>query len=75
MKPLQLTMSAFGPYASEQSLDFADLKGRKFFLIHGATGAGKTTILDAICYALYGSATSDLRKQRRYEATMPILWY
>ncbi len=64
MKPLQLTMSAFGPYASEQSLDFADLKGRKFFLIHGATGAGKTTILDAICYALYGSATSDLREAK-----------
>ena len=64
MKPLQLAMSAFGPYASEQSLDFADLKGRKFFLIHGATGAGKTTILDAICYALYGSATSDLREAK-----------
>lgn len=64
MKPLKLTMSAFGPYADKQSLDFADLRGRKFFLIHGATGAGKTTILDAICYALYGCATSDLREAK-----------
>ena len=64
MKPLILEMQAFGAYAGKQHLDFNDLKGRKFFLIHGATGAGKTTILDAICYALYGSAASDLREAK-----------
>lgn len=62
MKPLILEISAFGPYSERQAIDFAELKGRNFFLIHGATGAGKTTLLDAMCYALYGSATSDLRE-------------
>ena len=48
-------MSAFGPYVKEIELDFEiGLDDEKFFLIHGATGSGKTTILDAICYALYG---------------------
>ena len=57
MKPLRLTMRAFGPYAEEVSLDFADLRGRSLFLIHGPTGAGKTTILDAICFALFGKTS------------------
>jgi len=52
MKPLKISFSAFGPYTKETVLDFADLKGRSFFLIHGPTGAGKTTILDAMCFAL-----------------------
>ena len=55
MKPLKLTVRAFGPYATEQVFDFAHLNGRSFFLIHGPTGAGKTSILDAICFALYGA--------------------
>ena len=57
MRPIKLTVSAFGPYAGEQVFDFAALEGRNFFLIHGATGAGKTSILDAICFALYGQAS------------------
>lgn len=61
MRPIRLVMSAFGPYADQQNLDFSDLQGRKFFLICGPTGAGKTTVLDAICYALYGSTSGDLR--------------
>ena len=61
MKPLSLTMQAFGPYASKQELDFAELQGRSFFLIHGPTGSGKTTILDAICYALYGDTSGAIR--------------
>ena len=72
MKPLKLTVRAFGPYPGEQVLDFAELKGRSFFLIHGPTGAGKTSILDAICFALYGQAsgpcaaqTAPLRPRRR----------
>lgn len=61
MKPLILKFSAFGPYLNQQILDFAELKNNSFFLIHGATGAGKTTILDAMCYALYGDSSGNLR--------------
>lgn len=57
MKPLKLSMSAFGPYAGSQTLDFSELKDRHIFLIHGPTGAGKTTILDGICFALYGDTS------------------
>lgn len=61
MKPIALTMQAFGPYAQKQELDFGQLQGRSFFLIHGPTGSGKTTILDAICYALYGDTSGAIR--------------
>jgi len=46
MKPIKLSMTAFGPYAGNQVIDFRELQDRNFFLIHGPTGAGKTTILD-----------------------------
>jgi exonuclease SbcC len=59
MKPIQLTMSAFGAYAKTQTIDFRVLGERSFFLIHGPTGAGKTTILDAICFALYGQPSGE----------------
>lgn len=59
MKPLRLTMSAFGPYTKTQTVDFRILGERSFFLIHGPTGAGKTTILDAICFALYGQPSGE----------------
>jgi exonuclease SbcC len=61
MRPLCLTMTAFGPYAAEQKLDFMELKDRTFFLIHGPTGSGKTTILDGMCFALYGDASGTQR--------------
>lgn len=64
MKPLQLTMQAFGAYAGEQIIDFTLLGDKNFFLIHGPTGSGKTTILDAISFALYGSASGDLRESK-----------
>ena len=55
MRPISLKMSAFGPYVKPIELNFeTGLKGENFFLINGATGSGKTTIIDAICYALYG---------------------
>lgn len=61
MKPLKLTMSAFGPYAGVQEIDFTKLNGRSIFLIHGPTGSGKTSILDAICFALYGDTSGSER--------------
>ncbi len=61
MRPLRLTFSALGPYAEPQVLDFRRLGGRSFFLIHGPTGSGKTTILDALCYALYGESSGGER--------------
>jgi len=62
VKPLRLSMTAFGAYAGTQVVDFTDLDERTFFLIHGATGSGKTTLLDAICFALYGETSGDERK-------------
>lgn len=59
MRPIRLTIKAFGPYAEETVIDFEKLDGRRLFLICGPTGAGKTTILDAMCYALYGKTSGD----------------
>ena len=54
MKPHRLTFCALGPYADEVEIDFDPLVEEGLFLIHGPTGAGKTFLLDALCYALYG---------------------
>lgn len=62
MRPLILNMSAFGPFVSTQEVDFSALGTNPLFLINGPTGAGKTTILDAICFALYGKTTGDERE-------------
>jgi len=66
MKPLRLEMQAFGPFRGKETVDFEKLES-SLFLITGPIGAGKTTILDAICFALYGEssgkgrAAADLR--------------
>ncbi len=61
MRPIQLTMTAFGPYKGTETIDFRELKENRLFVITGATGAGKTTIFDGICFALYGQASGEDR--------------
>ena len=63
MRPLKLRLQAFGSYVEEQILDFEKALGdAPFVLIHGSTGAGKSTILDAIVFALYGESSGNIRK-------------
>ena len=62
MRPQKLILSAFGPFAEETVIDFTRFKDG-IFLISGETGAGKTTIFDGICFALYGEPSGSYRKQ------------
>ena len=61
MRPVELMIQAFGPYAERETIDFTQLVGRSMFVVSGRTGAGKTTIFDAMTFALYGKASGALR--------------
>ena len=63
MKPEKLVISGWGPYKSHEEIDFTQFEGRGLFLVTGATGAGKTTIFDAITYALYGCLSGEQREK------------
>ena len=65
MRPLKLEINAFGPYRSGTVIDFTVLGEKSLFLITGPTGSGKTTILDAICYALFGKTSGQERQGDR----------
>ncbi|WP_209123780.1 AAA family ATPase [Alkalihalobacillus sp. BA299] len=65
MRPIKITLSAFGPYKQKEVIDFTELDDHRLFVISGNTGSGKTSIFDAICFALYGEASGEDRSDPR----------
>ena len=72
MRPLRLTMQAFGSYGTKTTIDFTKIN-QNLFLVTGDTGAGKTTIFDAIVFALYGEASSTANKKSGDELRAKLL--
>ncbi len=68
MKPLKLILEAFGPYVTKQEIDFTRFDGQNLFVITGPTGAGKTTIFDAISFALFGDSSGDSRESENFKS-------
>lgn len=75
MRPLRVALQAFGSYAQRQVIDFRRLEDHRFFLICGPTGAGKSTLFDALCFALYGVSAGGEREaaQLRSDLAPPEL--
>ncbi len=65
MRPIKLILTAFGPYKEKETIDFTELQEHRLFVISGNTGSGKTTIFDAICFAIYGQASGDDRSDAK----------
>ena len=74
MKPLVVRFQAFGPYKNEQVIEFEKLSKQGLFLICGETGSGKTTILDAITFALYGKSSGGMRDQLEFMRCKQSEW-
>jgi len=68
MRPIKLTMNAFGPFVNQAEIDFSLIDRDGIFLVTGQTGAGKTTIFDAITFALYGSASGSTRESDTFRS-------
>ncbi|ALV22885.1 AAA family ATPase [Carnobacterium antarcticum] len=68
MRPLKLVMNAFGPYKGKVEIDFTQFNQKTLFLVSGPTGAGKTTIFDAIAYALYDDASGTSRGKDTFKS-------
>ncbi|NDI35305.1 AAA family ATPase [Chengkuizengella sediminis] len=65
MRPIKIKMTAFGPYKQTETIDFTQLQEHRLFVISGKTGAGKTSIFDAICFALFGEASGQDRNDSK----------
>lgn len=74
MKPLRLEIQAFGPFPGHEVVDFAPLEAKGLFVVTGPTGAGKTSLFDALCFALYGRLPGDRpeAEARSHHAAPPI---
>ncbi|PLT32518.1 AAA family ATPase [Bacillus sp. V5-8f] len=72
MRPLTLTMQAFGPYAGRETIDFTALGNRTMFVISGKTGSGKTTIFDGISFAIYGKASGEDRNGQELRSQFAV---
>lgn len=68
MKPLQLKFAAFGSYPESNTIDFTKMINSKMFIISGMTGSGKTTVFDAMTFALYGSASGSMRSSEMFRS-------
>ena len=68
MRPLKLTMQAFGPFSSRVEVLFENLGSNNIYLISGVTGSGKTTIFDAICYALFNTSSGQNRGNANFRS-------
>ena len=73
MIPLSLTLKAFGPFRDEQTVDFTVLAAQGLFMVSGPTGSGKTTVFDAITFALYGEASGELRRSDQFKSDYATL--